>query len=236
MQTVALPSVPVVIGADRFAAADRFLREHPNLKPTHWLLDDGGQHRQLTRDVNIFLVDAARPFGSGAGAILPAGSLREPKTALKRADLVIATRCDENHPNAADLASLERLVGRPPLKAYFRESFPERSVDGGEVFDLARHSPAFLATGIAGGDRLAKSLKAQLGLVLAGTYARPDHENLVKAELLAGLGAARAVLTTAKDYWRDPAVFDDLPVPAFVLPLAVEWSEEELAKALSPWL
>ena len=52
-------------------------------------------------------------------------------------------------------------------------------------------------------------------------------------QLIAALGEARSVLTTAKDYWRDPAVFADLPVPAFILPLTVAWSEEELAKAIS---
>ena len=46
----------------------------------------------LYRDMNIVLLDCERPFGNGR--TFPAGLLREPKVALKRADLVLLTRCN----------------------------------------------------------------------------------------------------------------------------------------------
>jgi len=55
-----------------------------------FILDDGFQHLQLARDVNIVLIDASKPFGGGH--LLPAGRLREPRSALKRADLIVITR------------------------------------------------------------------------------------------------------------------------------------------------
>lgn len=55
-----------------------------------FILDDGFQHLQLAREVDIVLVDASKPFGGGH--LLPAGRLREPRTALKRADLIVITR------------------------------------------------------------------------------------------------------------------------------------------------
>jgi len=54
------------------------------------VLDDGFQHLDLARDADIVLVDATDPFGGGA--ILPAGRLREPISALRRADVVVITR------------------------------------------------------------------------------------------------------------------------------------------------
>src|ERR1700722_20183330 len=55
-----------------------------------FILDDGFQHLQLARDVNIVLIDASKPFGGGH--LLPAGRLREPRSALQRADLIVITR------------------------------------------------------------------------------------------------------------------------------------------------
>ncbi len=75
----------IAVGADRFASGSK-------LEPwaDYFVLDDGLQHLQLARDVNIVLIDALEPFGGGQ--LLPAGNLREPKTALRRADVVVITR------------------------------------------------------------------------------------------------------------------------------------------------
>lgn len=56
------------------------------------LLDDGFQHRQLHRDLDLVLLDALAPWGYGH--LLPRGLLREPIANLRRADLVILTRAD----------------------------------------------------------------------------------------------------------------------------------------------
>jgi tetraacyldisaccharide 4'-kinase len=59
-----------------------------------FILDDGFQHLQLARDVDIVLIDATKPFGGGR--LLPAGRLREWRSALARADIVVITRSDHN--------------------------------------------------------------------------------------------------------------------------------------------
>jgi tetraacyldisaccharide 4'-kinase len=76
--------VPVVVGEDRYAAG-RFAEQQ--FGQQFHLLDDGFQHRQLARDFDIVLVtpDDARD------RLLPAGRLREPLRALKRADAVVLT-------------------------------------------------------------------------------------------------------------------------------------------------
>jgi tetraacyldisaccharide 4'-kinase len=74
--------VPVVVGEDRFAAG-RFAEA--KFSPRLHLLDDGFQHRALHRDFNIVLVTPQ----DASDRLLPTGRLREPLSALRRADAVV---------------------------------------------------------------------------------------------------------------------------------------------------
>jgi tetraacyldisaccharide 4'-kinase len=83
----------VIIRANpsRLRAGEDVLRAHPEVST--FLLDDGFQHRQLARDVDLVLVNAAEPFGFGR--VLPRGTLREPLGGLRRASAFLLTRCDQ---------------------------------------------------------------------------------------------------------------------------------------------
>lgn len=85
-----MPGLIVVIGPDRYQAGCLALER---LNVDIFLLDDGFQHLRLQRDLDILLLDCAKPFGNGW--TLPAGLLREPPAAVRRADLIIRTRCPE---------------------------------------------------------------------------------------------------------------------------------------------
>ena len=80
-----LPEVAVVADPNRAAAARRHLSRHPETDCL--LLDDGFQHRQLHRDLDLVLLDATVHLP--AERMLPAGHLREPVGNLQRADAVI---------------------------------------------------------------------------------------------------------------------------------------------------
>jgi len=84
----AVPGLLAVIGTDRYAAGTL---AQEKLHPDVFILDDGFQHLRLHRDLNILRMDCRAPLGNGH--TLPAGLLREPPTALQRANLVIYTRC-----------------------------------------------------------------------------------------------------------------------------------------------
>jgi tetraacyldisaccharide 4'-kinase len=76
--------VPVIVGEDRYAAG-RLGEEQ--FGPRLHLLDDGFQHRRLAREFDIVL-----PTPSDArDSLLPIGRLREPLSALRRADAVVLT-------------------------------------------------------------------------------------------------------------------------------------------------
>lgn len=84
-----LPGIPIIVGRHRYAAGQLAITR---FKSEVLLLDDGFQHRQLHRDVDIVTIDATRPFDTGQ--LLPVGTLREPVTALRRADMLLLTRTD----------------------------------------------------------------------------------------------------------------------------------------------
>jgi tetraacyldisaccharide 4'-kinase len=81
-------AVLIGIGADRYAKG----RELEARGVEWFILDDGFQYLGIARDANIVLIDATNPFGGGH--FLPAGRLREPVSALRRADVIVITRSD----------------------------------------------------------------------------------------------------------------------------------------------
>lgn len=86
----ALPGVQHLQNPDRVAAACQAVADYAAQVV---LLDDGFQHRRLSRDLDIVLLDAQEPFGFGH--LLPRGALREPVTALQRAQVVCLSRADQ---------------------------------------------------------------------------------------------------------------------------------------------
>lgn len=80
------PDVDVIVAPDRARGVEEAVRRGADLA----VLDDGFQHRQLRRDVDIVLISADQ--WPDEVHLLPAGPWREPLSAVRRADLVIVTR------------------------------------------------------------------------------------------------------------------------------------------------
>ncbi len=78
------------IGPDRFVSGSRLESQHA---VDVFLLDDGFQHLQLARNLDIVMLDGSRQLESEW--LLPAGSLREPVAACRRADILVVTRKSE---------------------------------------------------------------------------------------------------------------------------------------------
>jgi tetraacyldisaccharide 4'-kinase len=118
-----MPETPVAVGAERRVAIERLRSTHGEVDAL--VLDDGFQHRQVARDLDLVLIDARRPAIDGA--LLPLGWLREPATSLRRASAVIVTRAERVDPALSSL--IERLHGRPPL-AWTRHAWSGLRVAG----------------------------------------------------------------------------------------------------------
>lgn len=84
-----LDGVGVLVDRDRVKSARFAIKE---LGSDTLILDDGMQYLRMSRGLDLCLVDANTPFGTGA--MLPAGTLREPRGNLSRAHYIILTKSD----------------------------------------------------------------------------------------------------------------------------------------------
>jgi tetraacyldisaccharide 4'-kinase len=187
--------LPVWVASERFTAGDA--AESKAGSSAHamrvHLLDDGFQHRQLVRTVNIVLITAA----DLADSLLPAGNLREPLSAIRRADIVIV-REDERErvlpqlnkrlQDAAEIWTTRRSLSFPTAK-------PAAS---------STETYAYLAfCAIARPENFLRDLKeANLSVIDAVLF--PDHHGYMTADvekIIAAFdrSAAKSFVTTEKD-------------------------------------
>lgn len=212
------------IGKDRYQAG-RTLERHG----AEWfILDDGFQHLALRRDANIVMIDATNPFGGGR--LLPAGRLREPKSALRRADIVVITRSDHapavetvarrftSAPISYALTRLESVLRVPALKV----PLP------GKEFAEAKF---FAFCGIGNPAAFFDDVRSW-GAHVVGRRAFPDHHRYTAAETAqlereAAAAGADAMLCTEKDVFnlRD-TIPANLPVYACRIGLALSDPED----------
>ena len=189
------------------------------------VLDDGFQHLSLHRDLDVVCVDVR----DLSDAPLPGGHLREPLSALARADLVLLSGT-EGAP-AESGAALEALVGKERVLRLGRR------VLGFVARDGAAHAPPckpFLLAAIAAPERFLADAKAEAGEVVGTAFFR-DHHRFTTVELDAAARRARdagadALLTTAKDEVRLPEKLD-LGLPVLVLRIAALIDGEPLLRA-----
>lgn len=170
------PGVTVWVGADRVANARRAVAAGAEVL----ILDDGFQHRRLARDVNVLLEG-----GDDNGLLLPAGPLREPGSARRRATEVWRRGLD---------VLFEATGVRTPVG----EELPVASLRGQRVV---------LLLGVARPGRVEETVKA-LGAELVRTFAHGDHHRFTDAEREAAAATAERegawLVTTEKDAERLP--------------------------------
>ncbi len=197
----ALPGVPVVVSPDRVAGAERAIAAGSNCI----VLDDGFQHRRLARDLDIVVIDALDPWG--AGRLLPAGRLREPLHALRRAQLVVISRA-----NQVPAAALEGIRARvrqiaadlPQLSAVTRVDDLLLADGGCAPSSTLSNCPIVAVCGLGNPHTFLKSLD-ELGALRRETLCLPDHHRYRRQDVRRILAAAEAsaaelVVTTAKDW------------------------------------
>lgn len=105
--------VPVYVGADRYRAGLMAEAEEVGRRGGRtvvYLLDDGFQHQRLKRDLDVVLL-TRKDVGD---ALLPAGDLREPLSALRDADVVVV-REEEAASLGEVMAALTVGAGAPPV-------------------------------------------------------------------------------------------------------------------------
>lgn len=222
------PDVPVIIGANRQAAYRAFRQQHPERPVGLVILEDGGQHLAIHRDVDIMLVDWQTTKARIRS--LPSGNYREGLGALASATAIIVTRCPEGWPPPPGL-SLWTEGQKPVLLAQFRLGAPYRLGPSRAEDSPGALPPVHLLTGIAEPQRLARQLRSA-GYTLTATSFYGDHEELpverlapkgAEGEACEGAGLTGNVgwLITEKDLYRQEGRFRACPYPVWVVPLDV---------------
>lgn len=203
-----LPDVPVVVGSDRYTTGIEVIQLWRHAEGV-LILDDGFQRRQLARDLDILTIDSTQPFGTGK--LLPAGTLREPKTALKRTDVLLLTRTDL----AAESINFERFVQggqifeshHQPIRLYQLSTGSDRSESSERYeecgLDLLAGQRILAVCGIGNPKAFAETLR-QLEPETVELLAFPDHHRYSLADLNDISTRARdigvnIVVTTEKD-------------------------------------
>ncbi len=181
------------------------------------VMDDGFQHRAMARDFDIVLVDACNPFGFGY--LLPRGLLREPVQALRRASLVLLTRCDLV--SESDLDETERVIrnelneeSKPILRTMFEPTdLINLKSERRSVKELSE-KPCWLMSGIGNPDAFQSTCQTA-GLKIVGQSVFPDHHHYRRADIERVLGQARNqgaenIITTLKDLVKLPVNEDPI--------------------------
>lgn len=203
-------NVPVVVGGNRFVAGMKAVEA---FAPDIILLDDAFQHLRLKRDIDLLLLDGCRPFGNSH--LLPRGPLREPVSALSRADAFILTRCEDKKSCPSQRLHSFHSPAHSPVFRTSHVPYISRIVSGKnaenanpEKYALGtlRGRKVFAFSGIAKNEDFQRSLE-HMGCEIAGFAGFPDHYRYSDAELRDILQSAKKMnadflVTTEKDYVR----------------------------------
>ena len=222
------------ISPDRFDAGRRLENlTHPDI----FILDDGFQHRRLRRDCDIVLIDSLDPFAGGA--LFPAGRLREPLTALARADAFVLTRSEPGR----EYRAIRRVLAshNPQAPVFHSRAHPTgwvnyatgepARVDGGPVVAFC---------GIGNPHSFWQTL-GDLNVKPAFAWTFDDHHTYTTRELQRLAAQARDsgaafLLTTRKDSFNLPPNAAEIAGSVSILWLDIDaqvFEEEEFSRFIS---
>jgi tetraacyldisaccharide 4'-kinase len=208
------------VGKNRFAEGQR-LESQQSIDV--FLLDDGFQYLHLARDLDILLMDASRSLGSES--LLPAGCLREPLSAMARANILVFTRTETMPGTIEAIGKLNQY----PVFAAATQLVGFRRL-GGEIALLSSSEigagPFFAFCGLGNPDAFFRDLQ-NWGLAVCGRVSFPDHHRYTDRDVLqiqreAKRVGANAFVTTEKDAQNLGSVKIELtPVYISVIDLVV---------------
>jgi tetraacyldisaccharide 4'-kinase len=196
-----LPQVSVVVDKNRIKAAQTAIRDY---SADTLILDDGLQQWKIFKDLEIVTIDAQNPFGNYR--MLPAGFLREPLSALKRADIFVLTQVCPNQ----DLGDLTAKLKRINSQALVVESKHEpegfsRLDQADELIDLGflKGKPVAIFSGIGNPEGFQNCIRG-LGIRVVKYFKFADHHDYTQADILRIVKEAKennleAIITTQKD-------------------------------------
>lgn len=233
------PDVTVSVCENRVKGVEQLMEENTeNKTPDVILLDDAFQHRRITPGINILLIDYNRPIQKDM--LLPAGRLREGKYQIRRANIIIFTKCpQEVTPIMRRI--LQKDIQLKPYQDLFFTSltyddiqpvFPQQQV--AEKPNIGEYS-LLVVTGIASPQSMHKHLNAISNEIKTKTFS--DHHyysgkdiELIMNEFNKIKSKKKLIVTTEKDALRFkdlPELNDAFKTVLYYLPVRVKFLDEE---------
>jgi tetraacyldisaccharide 4'-kinase len=232
-----LPDVPHLQGPHRVELAKIAVEE---LDSEVLVLDDGFQHRRLRRDLDLVLLDATCPWGYGY--LFPRGLLREPPASLRRADMVLLTRCDQVPTESVVQLrkEVERWAPAVPIAETTHQPAAWVNASGlSTTLTSLQDRPAAAFCGLGNPDAFRRTLE-QLDMNVIAWRTFPDHHAYSREDIESlrvwarEQPASTVVVTTQKDLVK--ICLDrlaDKELWALRIQLHVRTGQEELERKLS---
>jgi len=155
------------------------------------LLDDAFQHRYVSPSISILLIDYSRMLNDDY--LLPAGKLREPAGQMKRADIVIVTKCPEN------LKPIEIRVLTMRIKLQSHQTLYYTSMKYGELKTMV---PTPLPTGKVfpqdeNFDDIENTVSDQVNFNLSMNMIRNNHMPVL---VLTGIASPESLINYVREF------------------------------------
>lgn len=181
-------NVPVVVGPDRVRSGCYMIDK---LKCNVLISDDGYQHFALKRNIDIVVIDGNSGFGNGW--CLPAGPLREPKSAIKRADIVVLNKELDKCLDNSDI----KLIQNTQPCSMFMVLGDARNLQDATLRKLSEFSDRSVhaIAGIGNPERFFLQLENSGVNFIRHVF--PDHHNFTESDLT--FGDDNALIMTEKD-------------------------------------
>lgn len=198
------PEVAVSVAEERMTGIPLLLQRRPEVDVV--LLDDAYQHRSVKPGLNILITDYARPFYDDV--VLPYGRLREGRSAYKRADIIVVSKCPASLSEPAVAAITARIQPRPHQEVFFSTIVYDQPYDffTREPADIAGKNVVLVCC-IAKPEHLVRYVSEQAADV--HTLAYPDHHYFLTRDMEEITAtytnwqvAEKIIVTTEKDATR----------------------------------
>jgi tetraacyldisaccharide 4'-kinase len=230
-----LPNVPVLIGPER-AVTGQYAIDHFGAEVA--ILDDGYQHWQLERDMDIVLIDAVNVFGNNY--MLPRGTLREPISHMERADVCLLTKVDQAAPGSNryirdtiekynDHALIVESIHQPRCFIELADWYEDMAAPGIDISEMKGRR--VMAVSAIGNPASFEQTLSDIGAVIIESLRFPDHHDYTPEEMAdvvdqALRQGAEAIVITEKDAVKVPDVPREImkaesPVPIYVVSVEV---------------
>lgn len=196
----ALKNTPVVVCADRVRAGRLALKK---FDVSSFVLDDGFQHHHLDRQAEIVLLDSTKPLDKLK--LIPRGTLREPLSVLKRAHLIVLTRCDQADTLRRFAHSVKRYAPQATICRTYLALTGYRRLSDGKVFpkDEFNGETIVVYCGVGNPGAVRRTVERS-GAIVSDFHAANDHAKITekvlkRLERMRKSGRASGILVTEKD-------------------------------------